>query len=267
MSSLQYLAHSTTTSGLLSILRDRKLTIPFMLRRKDYIENKMNVLDKCLKKKMLRIKQLIRTKKMKTEDVNQELLNDECLIEYNKELELIFSDITKDNYVFFTPISKEFINEIMKVSYASHYLVFDLESLLNDYPMYFINTKNNYGPSSGKGYGKNNRCTECDYTYHSNEFRKKLDEIDSVDIKKHILEEDTCVRTEEEIMDIIERIFPQNNEIYDVCDGGPEIGVYPNDSSSIIIQPYIRKILVNKSKLSETQLEKIYSYGIETVIF
>lgn len=267
MSSLQYLAHSTTTNGLLSILKEGKLTIPFMLRRRDYIENKMDVLERCLKKKMLRMKYLIRTKKMRTKDVNEELLNDECLIEYNKELELIFSNITKDNYVFFTPISEEFINEIVKVSYASHYLVLDLKSLLDDYPLYFINTKNNYGPSNGKGYGTNGRCSECDYTYHSNAFRIKLSEIDSIDIKDHILEEETCLKSEEEIMDIIERIFPQNNNIYDVCDGGPEIGVYPTDGNSIMIGSYIKNILVNKSKLSEKQLEEIQRYNIETIVF
>ena len=121
----------------------------------------------------------------------------------------------------------------------THFGIFlDFESLLSDFPEYFINSGNLYGPGTGKP-SKSGKCT-CRNTFYSDALLKKITPSSN----------DCYISTKDEMVDILLKNFPKTKNIYDLCEGGPEVGIIPPDGE-ILLKKYIRHVVFPpKEKLS-----------------
>lgn len=138
------------------------------------------------------------------------------------------------SYVYLTPQNNK---NIYKEKGAA-ILHFDAKSLIRDYPKFFINNGNSFGPLNGRGVA--GKDCGCKWTYNT------IVELDGPCVK-HSLEE-------------IESVLK-----YDMskCDGGPEIG-FPGE---IDLLPYLTKITMPqkqfvdiKSKIPEKYLQYIETF-------
>jgi hypothetical protein len=163
------------------------------------------------------------------------------------------------NIIFFTPVSEEWFVKSKQNDYA---LYLDFKALLNDYPQYFINISNAYGPHSGKK--TSSGSCKCRYTFYSKEL------MDEKKIKPIFDDEGGCgVKTQDEMLDIIQTVYTKiksPEEIFDYCDAGPEVGVYTPDGK-IPLKKYLKYITFKprnslsdytKKRFTNEQLNDMY---------
>jgi hypothetical protein len=137
------------------------------------------------------------------------------------------------SYVYLTPVNT---TEAFRDTHGV-YFHFDATTLMRDYPKFFINNGNSYGPLSGKGTpGK--ECG-CKWTYNT------LAELDGECVKHTLHDMETVLK-------------------YDMskCDGGPEIG-FPLE---ITLLPYLKKITISKKNFEsiKSKIPTEYASFIET---
>ena len=131
------------------------------------------------------------------------ILDDKALLNSNV---IKNKERSSGKYIYFTPVTKDFIENYPH----KNAIILDFDKTISKYDKFFINTSNAFGPMSGLG--DNKECTTCSYTYRSPNFPRN-----NSDKRNCVLE------TLEDILDKVVS-FPQNEQIYDDCDGGPEIG-------------------------------------------
>jgi hypothetical protein len=108
----------------------------------------------------------------------------------------------------------------------------DAKKVFRDFPMFFMNESNAFGPGDGQPY--NGKCT-CRKTYNTTHKKKS----------------GPCV------YDSFEAIA--NVLVYDLshCDGGPEVGIYQD----IPLQPYLLYVTVHKKDYDALPQDIRAQYG------
>lgn len=148
--------------------------------------------------------------------------------------------------IYFTPISSEYVEQLQLDIKPNRFLIILKPNILNTYNKFFINAANAFGPLSGKS--RKGNCT-CKYTFYSDEFKRDFEPASK----------DCFIEGIEDMNKILSEEFPPTNNIYDYCDGGPEVGIFPPDGE-INILPYIYKIIYpSKDKLSAYYKSRIES--------
>jgi hypothetical protein len=113
--------------------------------------------------------------------------------------------------IYLTPIKPQFLDTLSDVNFTVG-LIFSTRIL--EHPTIFINTRNAYGPLDGQG-DREKKCNECNMTYQSG---------------KTQVDGQCFINSIEEMLQFIDDNFNTKTvDIYDVCDGGPELGIVPID--------------------------------------
>ena len=151
--------------------------------------------------------------------------------------------------IFFTPLTYEYINNDIDKSYS---LYLDLDKTISKYDRFFINSGNSFLPLHGKPNKKGNcKCLE---TYHNN--------LDSNKYPDPISQ--PCYKSYNDFIELI-RSLPQNEKLFDYCDGGIEFGfITPNIKLDQILK-YV--IIPNRKDVNKNtqNIDELYN-EIESMV-
>ena len=140
------------------------------------------------------------------------------------------SSANSNNIIFFTPLTRSIID--FDNDNFSIYL--DFYSTIDKYNKFFINSGNQYEPLNGN-VNKENNCL-CSETFNNN-----LEEYGYSNISDRI-----CYRDLHTMIDLILSL-PQNMDLFEYCDGGPEFGIF---SPEIELNNLLKFVVVkNREKL------------------
>lgn len=142
-----------------------------------------------------------------------------------------------NNAIFFTPVTTEFVDNDDQIS-----LYLDLNGTISNYDSFFINNGNHYSPLDGRP-DKTGDC-DCLETFHNN-----LDQTKYPDIS-----ETKCYRTYDEMIELVTSL-PQDRNLFEYCDGGPEMGVF---SPTIELDKLLKYVILpnRRTLLHETKFLK-----------
>jgi len=156
-----------------------------------------------------------------------------------------------NNIIFFTPLTSSIID--FDNNDFSIYL--DFHSTIDKYNKFFINSGNQYGPLNGNVNKKNN-CL-CVETFNNN-----LEEYGYPNISNRI-----CYRDLHTMTNLILSL-PQNMDLFEYCDGGPELGIFSpeielNNLLKFTVVKNREKLLYNKNiqhylRINNLTIDTIY---------
>ena len=113
-----------------------------------------------------------------------------------------------NNIIFFTPVTSDIVQNDDKPS-----LYLDLNETITKNDSYFINNGNHFLPLDGRP-SKTGDC-ECFETFHNNLDPTKYPDVSGT----------KCYRAYDEMIELATSL-PQDNNLFEYCDGGPEVGIF-----------------------------------------